>query len=368
MGAEFEDVTLMPHSRTRRRLTFLGPVAALALGAACGGAQTAVSDDVYAVVDGREIRKDDVDKAYRRVAQPASTPSADEAMTLRMNIVDELITQEVLLARARGMNLEVTDAEVDAAFAQRKGNLTEEQFQDQLRQRSLNDVDLKAALRRELLVDKVIEREVVSRVNVTDEEISAFYNGNRDRFNVAETQYRVAQIVITPMRDPQLRNRLGNDATTPAEAQRKAAMLMERLKTGSDFAELAMDYSEDPQTAQNGGDLGFIPASALEQVPPQLKDVVLKSEPGNVNVVSAGGGHTLVLLVAREQAGQRDLGTAGVRDGIRELIQERRTQLLRLAYITTARNEADIVNHLARQIVRAQAPPPGVTPAAPGGD
>jgi peptidyl-prolyl cis-trans isomerase SurA len=170
------------------------------------------------------------------------------------------------------------------------------------------------------------------------------------------------------MRDPQLTNRLGDDATSPAQAQRKTAMLMERLKTGSDFAQLAMDYSEDPQTAQTGGDLGFIPASALEQVPPQLKDVVLKAQPGSVNVVSAGGGHTIVLLVAREPAGQRDLGTPGVRDGIRELLQERRTQLRRLAYITTARNGADIVNNLARQIVQAQAPPPGMTPAAPGGE
>jgi hypothetical protein len=102
--------------------------------------------------------------------------------------------------------------------------------------------------------------------------------------------------------------------------------------------------------------------------PAQLKDVVLKAQPGSVNVVSAGGGHTIVLLVAREPAGQRDLGTPGVRDGIRELLQERRTQLLRLAYITTARNGADIVNNLARQIVQAQAPPPGMTPAAPGGE
>jgi peptidyl-prolyl cis-trans isomerase SurA len=346
-----------------------GLLAALSLVVACDGAPRAVADDVYAVVDGREIRKDEVERAYRRVAQPTPTPPTDdEAMTLRMNIVDELITQEVLLARAQALDLQVTDAEIDAAFAQRKGNLTEEQFQDQLRQRELTDADLKAGLRRELLVDKVIEREVVSRVNITDEEISAFYNGNRGRFNVAEAQYRVAQIVITPMRDPQLTNRLGDDATSPAQAQRKTAMLMERLKTGSDFAQLAMDYSEDPQTAQTGGDLGFIPASALEQVPPQLKDVVLKAQPGSVNVVSAGGGHTIVLLVAREPAGQRDLGTPGVRDGIRELLQERRTQLLRLAYITTARNGADIVNNLARQIVQAQAPPPGMTPAAPGGE
>ena len=92
---------------------------------------------------------------------------------------------------------------------------------------------------------------------------------------------------------------------TPAEAERKAQMLMERLRSGTKFSELAMDYSEDPSTAPQGGDLGFVPASALNQVPPPLRAAVLGSQPGNVKLVSVGGAHTLVLLVERETAGQR---------------------------------------------------------------
>jgi peptidyl-prolyl cis-trans isomerase SurA len=159
---------------------------------------------------------------------------------------------------------------------------------------------------------------------------------------------------------------MNDDAVTPADADRKTQMLMERLKAGGDFAQLAMDYSEDPQSAPQGGDLGFVPASALNQVPAPLRNAVLRAEPGLVNVVSAGGGHTIVLLVAKEAAGQRDLTTPGVRDGIKNALQERKQQLLRTAYITSARNDAKIVNYLARSIVESRPEPPNLVPAAPG--
>jgi peptidyl-prolyl cis-trans isomerase SurA len=92
-------------------------------------------------------------------------------------------------------------------------------------------------------------------------------------------------------------------------------------------------------------------------VPPALRDIVLKAEPGNVSVASAGGAHTLVLLIAREPAGQRELSVPAVRDGIRTTLQDRKEQLLRAAYITSARNGAKIVNHLARLIVEGQVKP-----------
>jgi len=350
------------------RGTVLGVlVAALALAGACQSSSSTPSTDVWAVVNGEEVTRDDVEKAFRRVVQPATSPtSEDEALTVKLGIVDELITQEVLLGRARALNLTVTDAEVDAAFNERKGNLTEDAFQQQLRERSLNDVDLKEALRRELLADKLIDLEVTSKITITDADIAAFYEANRANFSVAETQYRIAQIVVTPGPDPQLRNRLGDDATTPAAAQRKAQMLMQRLQQGGDFVQLAMDYSEDPQTAPQGGDLGFVPASALAQVPPQLRNAVLQSEPGSVNLVSAGGGHTLVLLVSKEPAGQRSLDTPGVRDNIRELLRGRKEQLLRMAYITSARGDAEITNYLARSIAQSQSPPSGLSPSPPG--
>ena len=119
-----------------------------------------------------------------------------------------------------------------------------------------------------------MNREVVAKISITDQDVSDFYNQNRAQFNVAETQYRIAQIVVTPHKDPQVRNRKNDDATTDVEARRKAAALLQQLANGADFAQLAMDYSEDPATASSGGDLGFVPESSLNQSDPALKKAV----------------------------------------------------------------------------------------------
>ncbi len=333
----------------------LGAVVASGAVSACRqGAAPAAGPDVWAVVDDRQITKTDVEKAYRRVAPQAGKPtSSEEELAAKLNLVDELITEEILLRRARALKIEVTDAEVETAYGERKRNLTDDAFQKELKERSLTGDDMKQALRNELLTDRVIEREVTAKIAVGDQEIKEFYERNKAQFNIPETQYRLAQIMITPVRG-QVRNRLNDDAGTPEEAKRKADSLMERLKTGSSFSQLAMDYSEDPQSAPQGGDLGFISASQLAKVPPQLRDSVMRAEPGNVSLVGGGGVYTLVLLVAKEAAGLRELSTPEVRDGINTTLRDRKQQLLRVAYITTWRNNAKIANHLARQISEGQ--------------
>ena len=62
---------------------------------------------------------------------------------------------------------------------------------------------MREGLRRELLTQKVIEQEVGSKIAVTDQEVTDFFNANRAQFNVAEEAYHIAQIVVTPVRDPQ---------------------------------------------------------------------------------------------------------------------------------------------------------------------
>jgi len=141
---------------------------------------------------------------------------------------------------------------------------------------------------------------------------------------------------------------------------------MERLKAGTPFNEVAMDYSEDPQSAAQGGDVGLVPVSALRQAPPPLRDAVLKAKPGTINIVSMEGGYTIVALVARQSAGQRDPSMPEVRDGITATLRGRREQLLRAAYVEAARDNATVVNHLARRLVESAAKPPSMpAPLAP---
>jgi len=329
------------------------------------GTAPSASPNVWATVADRQISRDDIEKAYRREA-PTQPRADEEVLADKLTLLNQVIVQELLLAKARELKIELSDTELDNAFAEAKKNITDDQFQKELASRSLTPADMRDSLRRDMLANKVLEREVVSKIAVTDDDVKTFYEANRASFNRTEDAYHIAQITVTPVRANQQINRSGNDAATPQEAQAKAQMLMERLKAGAPFAELAADFSEDPESAQRGGDLGFVPVSALRSVPAPLRDAVLNSQPGSVRMVSIGGGHTIVLLVAKDTAGQKDLSMPQVKEMITNTLKGRREQLLRAAYVNALRNDVTVVNHLADRIVETQGKVPTLAPSAPG--
>jgi peptidyl-prolyl cis-trans isomerase SurA len=355
-----------------RVFVLLSAVSAIGLGAACrSGGVTApaapVSADTWAVVDGRQITRDDVDKAYRRMRDPSQTLSEEEVLAAKLTLLNDLIVQDLLLAKAAALKLEVSQSDLDTAYTNAKNNLTDDAFKQELSRRSLTPDDMREGLRRQLLTEKVVEQEVGSKISVADKDVTDFFAANRAQFNVPEEAYHIAQIVVTPVREAQLANGTGDDAATPQAAAAKVQMLMGRLKAGESFRDLATGYSEDPDSAPRGGDMGLVPVSRLKQAPPHLRNAVLNKSPGSVNVASAGGGYSLVLVVAREQAGQRDLSTPGMRDQITATLRGRKEQLLRLAYLTALRSDAQVVNYLARRLIEAKATMPGILPAAPAG-
>jgi peptidyl-prolyl cis-trans isomerase SurA len=339
--------------------------AALAVFAGCQK-HSQPTEGVWATVNGKDITRAEVDKYYRTQLNPdAPQPSQDEALSLKLNILDELINNQILLQQAKKLG-EATDGEVEDKFTEMKSPYTEDEFQRQLKARGYTVDDLRADIRQQLSIQKVINREVVAKIAVTDQDVQDFYNQNRAQFNVAEPQYRLAQIVITPHKDPGLRNRKNDDATTDEEAKRKAAALAQQLTTGADFAQIAMDYSEDPASSGSGGDLGYVPESSLSQSDPALKKAVLSLKPGQTSgVVVLHDSYRILKLVAKEAPGQRELADPSVQQSIRDNIHNRKEQLLRAAYLAIERNDAKITNFLAQQVVESAGKlPVVVTPNA----
>ena len=352
------EVRLASFSNARSSSVGLIVLAAACVTAACrptaATPAATVSADTWAVVDGKEITRDAVDKAYRRVRDSAQTLSQEETLAGKLSLLNDLILQEILLAKATALKLEVPQNELDTAYADAKKNISDDAFQQELSKRGLTAADMREGIRRELLTKKVIEHEIGPKIAVSDQDVSDFFTANRAQFTIAEESYRIAQIVITPDRASQQVNRTGNDATTPQEAAFKVRMVMERLQAGARFTDVAADYSEDPETAQRGGDLGLVPMSALKQAPEPLQKAVIGQKPGTVNVATTGGIHTIVAVIAHEQAGERGLSTPGVKEGITQTLKDRKEQLLRTAYLSAARGDASVVNHAARRVVESQ--------------
>lgn len=339
----------------------LGALAAAAVFSACGSpsapvapaapAAPPITADTWAVVDGRQIMRSEVDKAFARNRDPNQTLSEEETLIAKLRLLDDLIVQELLVARAPALQITVSDAEIDKAYNDAKSGATDDVFKQELTRRNLTETDVRDSIRRDLTVQKVVQKEVTDKVTVSDQEVTDLFNANKSSFNLPEDAVHIAQIVVTPGRDQQIANRSGNDATTPQEAKSKVATLMQRLQAGEAFGDLARNYSEDPESAPRGGDMGLVGVSAIRRAPAALRDAVLTTEPGRASVVQDGNVLRIVLVVSREKAGQRELSTPGTREQITQAIRTRKEQLLRDAYLNTRRADAEVTNYLARRIV-----------------
>lgn len=293
----------------------------------------------------------EVDKAFERNRDPNQVMSAEEALIAKLGLLNDLIVQELVASRAPALQITVPDVDVDKAFTDAKKGVADEVFKQEMARRNLTEADMRETLKRELTVQKVMEKEVTAKVIISDQEVTDFFNANKAQFNIPEDAVHIAQIVVTPVADGQVANRSGDDATTPQAAQTKIASLMQRLQAGSSFGDLAMDYSEDPESAPRGGDMGLVPVSSIRQAPAALRDAVLAMTPGNARVVNDGNVLRIVLLVSRETAGQRDLSTPGTKEQITQALKARREQLLRDAYLGALRQDTLVTNYLAKRLV-----------------
>jgi peptidyl-prolyl cis-trans isomerase SurA len=139
-------------------------------------------------------------------------------------------------------------------------------------------------------------------------------------------------------------------------------MVQNRLDSGEDFSTVAVNYSEQPETAQNGGDLGFIPESSLKGDRTAF-DAVSRLKPGQYTAVLPVGdpnthqlyGYRIVRLIGKEPAGQRELKDPRVQQAIREQLRDRREQLLKAAYYDSVRDKATVRNYYAEEIMKQAA-------------
>jgi len=314
-----------------------------------------------ATVDGRKIFRTDVDKYYENtLASSQQSPAGEQATALRLNILRQMIDDEILMHRAEKLGLLATDDQVDSKFNEIKAPFTQEEFDKRMQDRKITVADFKRDIRRSITVEKVLNKEVSSKINVTDQDINDYYNAHKAEFNLIEPQYHLAQIMVTPAPNPQAHNQ-NDKAQNEAEARKKIQMIANRLDSGDDFATLAMKYSEDPETSGNGGDLGTVQESGLKGTDPATRETVMRLKPGQyspiVSVVNPATkqavGFRIVKLVAKEPAGQRDLSDPRVQQAIRSQLHDRREQLLKAAYYEVLRDSAKVENYYAKKVLDA---------------
>ena len=350
----------MYNSKCTNSLMNMALLALLAAGIllpGCATRKSAPGHEVWAEVDDQPIYREQVERLYRgRAAQGTDASTPEEAASFKLNVLNELINNQILVMHASHSRITASEAEIDAKVGELRSPYSSEEFQKKLQEQGLDNDGLRKQIRESLILTKLINKDIIAHIAVTDAEIAAYYEKNKANFNVTETTYHIAQVMVTPHPDAEVRNLKNDDAKTPAAAEHKIQALYEGLSHGEDFATVAQQYSEDPSTAAGGGDMGFIPASGLNAA---LKQVVNSLKVGQVSpIIRSNIGFHIFKLMGVEEAGQHTLADLRVQSAIRQTLRNEKEQLLKAAYIEMLRNRSKVINHFAEEVVKASGLPP----------
>ena len=325
------------------------------------GCKKGPQQGVVATVHGHPIFQTDVDKAYttQLASNPQQASTPDQADSLRLNIIHTLILEAIIDQRAAKQGLTATDAEVEAKLAEMKAPYTEEQFQAKLKAGNYTLDSLKRDVRRTLTQEKLINKEINSRITVTDADVRNYYDANKAAFNLIEPTYRLAEIVVTDQGSSQSGNLQNNKAANDDDARKKIQAIKTRIDSGEDFGQLAANFSEDTRTNQNGGEMGFLPESQLKGIPVvyaavtklsagQTTDIIPQVDPNTHKPVA----YAIFKLISKDAAGQRQYDDPRVQQSIRQQLHESRAQLLQTAYREMLSDQAKVENFFAEQVFK----------------
>lgn len=342
---------------------------------ACPGKRTdGGSAEVAAVVNGKNIPLGEVERVIKEQTNgQQSALSPLELGAARLQVLDSLIKEEVLYQRAEKEKLMPSDDDIGKVVSEQKQQAgSQETWQKALKEAGQTEDGLRELVRKRLAMQKVLDK-VGSKVETpSDKEIEDFYNNNRQRY-VTARGVELAVIYV----DPQPNAGVTNDAQSDADAQSKANFIAQRLKSGGNFADVAREQSEDAQTAQRGGDIGFFGEEELKRsgFPEDLVSRFFGSmQTGDVTppIRGSDGRWSLWKLSSKRlQAENLTLDNPQVRQDASNSIISQRKQIMNAALLEVALREAKIENKLAESMLASASslsslrPAGAATPPAP---
>ena len=322
----------------------------------CKKEESSKDTEAMAKVGSREITMKQVDNVIKQQldANGGGAFTAAELVAARLNVLDNLIQEEALFQRAKKENLVPDDNKVNQEIQKRKqdANLTEDQYQNQIKQRGMSEDEVREQIRREIAINQLRDAQRSRVSQPTDAEIEKYYGDHQAEFR-AERGVDISVIAA----DPANNGLPADDALGDAMAEQKIKSIYEQLKSGSDFATVASQRSEDPNTALRGGGLGFATEDQLKQIFPTRPEIPQKlmtmssgqfTEPIKENLSN----RWFIIKVNQKIEQARNLSLNDVRPNIINSITQQRQGLLLNALVVLAVNEAGVKNYLAERIVQ----------------
>lgn len=253
-----------------------------------------VLDKVVAVVDNEFILKSELDFQTNMMAvQRKLDPASEE---LRKQVLNAMIEEKLIYAQANFDSITVTDEEVTnrinyqiEVFKQQYGTL---ERIEQMYGMSIEKIkrELRDEIQKSLMIQKLQEKNF-SNVEASKREIEIFFNTYKDSIGLIPEKVKISHIYKNPKAS----------AANKEKYRLFAQAILDSIKSGADFSEMAKKYSEDPGSASQGGDLGFVKRGVFY---PEFEAVAFSLEPNQISdvVESPVGFHIIQMLERRGES------------------------------------------------------------------
>jgi peptidyl-prolyl cis-trans isomerase C len=284
--------------------------------------------EVLARVGGDAIGKAEFESTVRKIEARAKKPvPIEQRDRIYRQILDQMIDVRLIQQEAKARNIVVSDAEIDTEIGKlRQQFKTEDEFSKALASQQMTLDELKTERRREMLVNKTLEAEIVPKVVIQQSDLETFYKEHPENFQQPE-QLRASHILI----------QVGANATDlqKKEARAVADGLLKRVRAGEDFGTLARQYSKDSGSAVNGGDLNYF---TKDKMVPPFSAAAAALKPGDVSdVVETQFGYHIIKLTDKKPA--RQVPLAEVTDQVSNFLRQQKSREMAGQFVLSLRGK-----------------------------
>ena len=275
--------------------------------------------DVVARVNGEDVKKSELDMAVKSLEDRARTPvPAEQRDTVYRQVLDRIIGFHLLVQEAKARKVVAPPWEVDGQVEQIKKQFpSEDAFQQMLQSRGVTLDQLRADTAQTIAVNVMLKSELEPKITISEADSKTFYDQNKARFRQEDSVHASHILIRAPEQA---------DAAGKGKAKAQADDLLAQLKKGADFADLAKKFSQDPGSAQNGGDLGFFSKGQMVQA---FEQAAFGLKPGQTSgVVETPFGFHIIRV--SETKADRDLGydevKAQIEDFLKQQMRDKKSQ------------------------------------------
>ena len=294
-------------------------------------AYAGVVDKVVVVVNDEVVTQREFDRIFEPLKKSYEANFKGEELGRRLEearkgLLEQLINAKLTVSIAKKQNIKVDQKEVQEKIDKVRGYYgTEEEFLQDLSSKGTNLSEFEKEVRDQMLAQKLVEKEIASKIVVTPKEVQDLYEKNKDKM-VAPKTVKVREIMI---KKPEV---AGDDT-----ARKRMKQMVSEIKKGKDFSEVAREQSEGPFAAE-GGDMGYVPEG---QMLPEIDKAIFSLNKGEMSemIETPVGYH---VFLAEDIQDPRALEFQEVSDFLREQLYRRQFEMKLVEWLEGKRKNAYI--------------------------